>query len=111
MVKILPTLLILYVAVTLAWDPSPDYVTGYIAYRSADSITDVSQPAWVRLGNVLSYTWSDLPIGMSCFRLKAYNDSGTSVYSDQVCVFLPITGCGGCGQPPCPEPANNLRTK
>jgi len=95
--------------VRLAWDASPDPVTGYIVYRSAATITDTSQPEWRNTGNVLQFTWADAPVGLSYYRLKAINAYGRSGYSNEVSAFVPAPGCGGCGQPPCPEPANNLR--
>lgn len=70
--------------VTLAWDASPDPVDGYILYRSPDPIVDDITPEARFTGNVLQFVWSDVPDGLSYFRLKAYNAYGKSPFSNEV---------------------------
>lgn len=108
-------------SVTLAWDASPDPVTGYTVYRSTAPITDSSSPEWRDTGKVTQYVWPDIPQGISYYRLKAYNTYGRSGYSNEVSYTPPstsssvsstttTTACGGCGQPPCATTTSSTTT-
>lgn len=77
----------------LSWLPNPTNTKGYRVYRGrsiAGSTTLVSQVAHP-LATVI-YTLGDLAIAWGdpiCFRLKAYNDDGSSDFSDGVCAVWP----------------------
>jgi hypothetical protein len=75
--------------VTLSWDASPSDVNGYYIYYVAGSAADLSSasdPTMVVVGDVLTYTLSDLENGVDhSFAIKAYDTSGNqSIYSNIV---------------------------
>lgn len=80
--------------VILAWDASPDPVTGYIVYWST---TDVLQypglASTAQIGNVLLYQIKGLqPARMYYFAVKARYYNNVSGFSNQVSYTMPAAG-------------------
>jgi|GEM_PF-2122211 len=76
--------------VKLAWDPSPDTVTGYILFYGEQSDLTKSATA-IDVGNVLQYTVINLAAGKTYyFAVKAYNADVQSGFSN--IVKYPDTG-------------------
>ncbi len=79
-------------SVTLAWDQSPDPVTGYKIYYGTQSV--LTNPSTeVDAGNVLQTTLATLTSGTTYyFALKAYNAYGQSGFSNEVTYTVPAAG-------------------
>jgi len=77
-------------SVILAWDQSPDPVTGYKIYYGEQSV--LTNPSTeVEVGNVLTCIIPDLIPGHTYyFAMKAYNQYGMSGFSNEVTWTVPI---------------------
>lgn len=80
--------------VTLAWDPSPDPVTGYIVFWStADVLQYPGLASSAQIGNVLQYQIFDLqPARRYYFAVKARYYNNLSGFSNQVSYTTPAAG-------------------
>ncbi len=78
-------------SITLAWNASPEPVTGYTVFYGGQSVlTYPSGAASANAGKVLQYTVSGLTTGQRYyFAVKAYNASGQSGYSNEVSGIVP----------------------
>ena len=76
--------------VTLAWDPSPDPVTGYIVFY-ADGVSVLTNPSnSIEIGNILQYTITGLTVGHKYyFAVKAKYYNNISSFSNEVNYIIP----------------------
>ena len=87
--------------ITLVWDPvdfasygSDLAQSGYKVYHKNpdDTLAQIGQVA----SDVTTYTHDDIPMGINCYRLTAFNQYGESDYSDEACA-------GNINVPPAPD--------
>lgn len=78
--------------VTLAWNESPDPVTGYRLFYAEQSV--LTNPATeIDAGNVLEKAVTDLTPGTTYyFAVKAYNASGLGSFSEELTYSVPAAG-------------------
>lgn len=78
--------------VTLAWDASPDPVTGYDVYwGTASVLTNASSS--VSIGSTLQHTIKGLTAGMTYFfAVKARYYNNVSGFSNEVSYVMPVGG-------------------
>lgn len=75
--------------VTLAWNESPDPVTGYKLFYARQSVL-TNPTIGIDVGNVLEKTFTNLTPGATYyFALKAYNASGLGDFSDEITYRVP----------------------
>lgn len=86
--------------VTLAWEASPDNITGYLLCASDDFFSGEFAQC-VTLGTVTEYS-GDMPDGVWCFVIKGIAKWYRDDWSQPVCVAI-NQPCGGCGAPLCPS--------
>lgn len=79
-------------AVTLTWQDNSDNEAGFYIERAPTSTGVFTQIGQVGAGVT---TFGDtLGVGGNCYRVRAYNSWGNSVYSNVACVGFPPTSPG-----------------